>query len=127
MQRQMGRSAALDFLLSRIDYERTSSVPYTQRDFRLDRMRDLLVRLGNPHSALRIVHVAGTKGKGSTAATIASILRAAGLRTGLYSSPHLDRVEERLMVDGDACSQEELTEFVARIRRPVRDVRLVCR
>lgn len=83
---------ALDFLTSRIDYERASAVSYSQRDFRLDRMRELLARLGNPQDALKIVHLAGTKGKGSTAATIESVLRAAGYRTGLYSSPHLDRV-----------------------------------
>ncbi|HTM52998.1 MAG TPA: hypothetical protein VL175_03180, partial [Pirellulales bacterium] len=84
---------ATRFLLSRVDFERTTNVPYPQRDFRLDRMRRLLARLGDPQHALSIVHIAGTKGKGSTAATIASILRAAGYRTGLYSSPHLDRVE----------------------------------
>ena len=61
---------AIEFLRSRIDYERTSQIPYSQRDFRLDRMRQLLDRLGNPHQGLPIVHVAGTKGKGSTAAMI---------------------------------------------------------
>ncbi|MBI3838203.1 MAG: bifunctional folylpolyglutamate synthase/dihydrofolate synthase [Planctomycetia bacterium] len=122
MQRRTSRRAgnpALDFLLSRIDYERTSAVPYDQRDFRLDRMRQLLDRLGNPQDALRIVHIAGTKGKGSTAATIASILQAAGLRTGLYSSPHLDRVEERLRIDRAICPADELIELVHRVRPAV--------
>ena len=91
-----------DFLKSRIDYERTSTIPYDLRDFHLDRMRELLARLGNPQQALRIVHVAGTKGKGSTAAMIAGVLSLAGYRTGLYSSPHLDRVEERLAIGGQA-------------------------
>ena len=111
--------AALDFLTTRIDYERMSSVPYGQRDFRLDRMRLLLERLGNPQDSLPIVHVAGTKGKGSTAAMIAAILAAAGYRTGLYSSPHLDRVEERLMVDGEICPPGELARLVERIRGAV--------
>ena len=70
--------AALAFLLERIDYERTSALSYGHRDFRLDRMRELLTGLGDPQSGLKIVHVAGTKGKGSTAAMIASMLTAAG-------------------------------------------------
>jgi len=119
MQRLAGQvesDPAIAFLRSRIDYERTSMVPYGRRDFHLDRMRLLLSRLGNPQEALAIVHVAGTKGKGSTAATIASILRAAGFRTGLYSSPHLDRVEERLAVDGALCPPDELRKLVERIQ-----------
>jgi dihydrofolate synthase/folylpolyglutamate synthase len=122
MQRRTGRLAAnpaLDFLLSRIDYERTLSMPYGQGDFRLDRMRQLLALLGNPHDTLKIVHIAGTKGKGSTAATIASVLQAAGLRTGLYSSPHLDRVEERLIIDREICPSDELIDLVNRIRPAV--------
>jgi dihydrofolate synthase/folylpolyglutamate synthase len=107
---------AVEFLRSRIDYERMSTVPYTQRDFRLDRMRQLLERLGNPQDRLAIVHVAGTKGKGSTAAMIAGVLRAAGYRAGLYSSPHLDRVEERIAVDGQMLAAAELAGLVERIR-----------
>lgn len=110
---------ATRFLLSRVDFERTTNVPYPQRDFRLDRMRRLLARLGDPQLALPIVHIAGTKGKGSTAATIASILRAAAYRTGLYSSPHLDRVEERLAIDGEPCPAHELAALVQRIRPAV--------
>ncbi len=113
---------ALAFLTSRIDYERTSTVPYSQRDFRLDRMRQLLERLGDPQRRLRIVHVAGTKGKGSTAAMVASMLQAAGLRTGLYSSPHLDRVEERLRIDGVECPPEELADLVRRIEPVVAEM-----
>ena len=113
---QLGGDPALDFLRSRIDYERTSIVPYGQRDFRLDRMRQLLARLGNPQQSLKIVHVAGTKGKGSAAATIANILTAAGFRTGLYTSPHLDRVEERVMIDGEICLAAELAALIARIQ-----------
>ncbi|MGD9723227.1 MAG: folylpolyglutamate synthase/dihydrofolate synthase family protein [Pirellulales bacterium] len=93
-----------------------SIVPYSQRDFRLDRMRQLLERLGNPQQGLAIVHVAGTKGKGSTAAMIAAVLKAAGRRTGLFSSPHLDRVEERIAIDGAACTADELAHLAARVR-----------
>ena len=110
---------ALQFLNSRIDYERALAVPYGHRDFRLDRMRDLLARLDNPQETLRIVHVAGTKGKGSTAAMIAAVLSAAGYRTGLYSSPHLNRVEERLMIDGRICPSVEFAQLVAGIQAAV--------
>lgn len=122
MPAQLVDDLALQFLAGRIDYERTSAVPYGKLDFRLDRMRDLLARLGNPDQALRIVHIAGTKGKGSTAALIAGMLSAAGYRTGLYSSPHLARVEERLMIDGEICPSGEFAELVCRIQPIVADM-----
>ena len=65
---------------------------------------------------MRLIHVGGTKGKGSTAAAIAGILTAAGHRTGLYSSPHLDRIEERWAVDGRCCSAAEFVALIDRIR-----------
>ncbi len=111
--------AAHDFLLARIDFERMLSIPYGQGDFWLDRMRELAERLGNPQEQLRIVHVAGTKGKGSTAATIAAILTASGRRTGLYSSPHLERLEERISVDGQPCPPADLVGLVERVRPAV--------
>ncbi|HKD36341.1 MAG TPA: Mur ligase family protein, partial [Pirellulales bacterium] len=111
--------AALDFLLGRIDYERAATVPYHRRAFHLERMRDLLSQLGNPHDSLKVVHIAGTKGKGSTAAMIAAVLSAAGYRTGLYTSPHLDRIEERLMIDGRPCSPEQFVDLLERVRPAV--------
>jgi dihydrofolate synthase/folylpolyglutamate synthase len=79
-------------------------------------MRVLLAAIGNPHASQRIIHVAGTKGKGSTATMIASILTAAGIRTGLFTSPHLDRVEERFTVDGRQCDRGQFTRLVRRLR-----------
>ena len=113
---------ALTFLYDRINYERTLAVPYNSGSFKLDRMRELLARLGDPHHRLPVVHVAGTKGKGSTAAMIAAMLTAAGYRTGLYTSPHLDRLEQRLAVDGLPCSPAELVELADRVRPVVRDL-----
>jgi dihydrofolate synthase/folylpolyglutamate synthase len=107
---------AMQFLLGRIDYERATAAPYPARDFRLDRMHEMLRRLGNPHQKYPTIHVAGTKGKGSTAAMTAAILRAAGYRTGLYTSPHLDRLEERIVVDGQCCLSGQLVSLVDRIR-----------
>src|SRR5690348_10216274 len=107
-----GYQAALALLFGRIDYERALFVPYGERVFRLEGMRELLARLGDPQERFSIVHVAGTKGKGSTAAMIAAALSAAGYRTGLYSSPHLEQIEERLAVDGQSCTPLELTALV---------------
>jgi dihydrofolate synthase/folylpolyglutamate synthase len=114
------RQGALDWLMGRINYERWAEIPYNQRQLKLDRMRQLLTRLGQPDSRMKIVHVAGTKGKGSTSAMIAAILTAAGYRCGLFSSPHLERIEERFAVDGRACTTSELVALVDRLRPVVR-------
>ncbi len=90
-------------------------------DLKLEHMRRLLGRLGNPHQRLRIIHVAGSKGKGSTAAMLASILQQAGYRTGLFTSPHLCRVEERFQVDGQPITSTELTTLLDEIRRCAED------
>jgi dihydrofolate synthase/folylpolyglutamate synthase len=111
-----GRAAAVGWLMGRINYERTALIPYGERQLKLDRMRSLLVRLGRPDAGLKIVHVAGTKGKGSTSAMIAAMLTAAGYRTGVFSSPHLERIEERFAVDGRPCSAAELVTLVDRLQ-----------
>ncbi len=77
--------------------------------FGLERISSLLAALGNPEQGQRFVHVAGTNGKGSTCAMIASVLRNAGLRTGLYTSPHLIEPTERIQIDGRPVSAEEFT------------------
>ncbi len=110
------RNAALEFLVERIDFERTLSMPGSEAVLKLDRMRELLARLGNPQNDLPIVHVAGTKGKGSTSAFVAAILSAAGYRTGLFTSPHLERVEERIVLNGTPCTADELADLVDRVR-----------
>jgi len=93
----MDYSAALEYILSFADYERA---PRSSLVFDLRRIEALLARLGNPQEKAKSVHIAGTKGKGSTAAMIASILTQAGYRTGLYTSPHLLSFTERIQVDG---------------------------
>lgn len=75
--------------------------------FSLEPMRALLAGLGNPHRGQRFIHVAGTNGKGSTCATIASILQRSGLRTGLYTSPHLIEPTERIQIDGNEIAPEQ--------------------
>ena len=114
------RAAALRILDARIDYERARNVPYSPPEFKLQRMRELLARVGNPHQKLPIVHVAGTKGKGSTAAMIGAVLSAAGYSTGVFTSPHLDRLEQRMAIDGRPCSPAELVELLDRLSPAVK-------
>ena len=82
----------------------------------LGRFRALLRLLGSPHRAFQSVHIAGTKGKGSTSAMIASILAQAGYRTGLYTSPHLHTFRERIAVNGEMVSEGDISELVEWIR-----------
>src|SRR5437773_2505397 len=108
---------ALAFWYGRIDYERRQPRP---GDLKLDRMRALLRRLGDPHGRVRSVHAAGTKGKGSTSAILASILRAAGYRTGLFTSPHLAEVSERVQVDGVPIDCDEIAAHMTEVAAAVR-------
>lgn len=92
------------------------SVPWQGTRLGLDRTRELLSRLGNPEKALRFVHVAGTNGKGSTSTMLASVLQAAGYRTGLYTSPFLQVFNERMRVNGEMISDEELGALTQQLR-----------
>ena len=76
----------------------------------LQRVGELLERLGSPQKQLRFMHVAGTNGKGSTTCMLANILTRAGYRTGLYISPYVVDFRERMQIDGEMISKEELTE-----------------
>ena len=87
----------------------------------LDRIRRLLGRLGDPQKKLKFVHIAGSNGKGSTAAMLASVLTAAGLKTGLYTSPHLWRFHERFQVDGVPISDGALADITARVLEAAED------
>lgn len=108
---------AIAFWFGRINYEVRSARP---GDLKLERMRALLRRLGNPHDRLRLIHVTGTKGKGSTSAMLAAILQAAGYRVGLFTSPHLTHVEERLQVNGVPIRHAELTARMEEVVPAVR-------
>ncbi len=102
---------ALDYLYSFIDYE-TINQPRSAVNYDLRRMDELLFCLGNPHLVGRTIHIAGTKGKGSTAAMLAAVLSACGYKTGLYTSPHLYDIRERIRVDGTFIPAEQLTSIV---------------
>jgi dihydrofolate synthase/folylpolyglutamate synthase len=119
---QTARDTSLEFLDTRIDFERGRTPLPGTPEFKLDRMRRLLELLGNPHERLPTIHIAGTKGKGSTAAMLSAIFRAAGYRTGMYSSPHLERIEERFAVDGAPCDSRELVDLVETMRPVTRQL-----
>ena len=107
---------ALKYILSFTDYERLPASSYSAAAFDLRRVEELLRRLGDPHLGPRTVHIAGTKGKGSTAAMIAFALTAAGKRTGLYTSPHLHTFRERIRIDGEMISEVDFAAIVDEVR-----------
>lgn len=92
------------------------SVPWQGTRLGLERVTELLKHLGNPEKKLRFVHIAGTNGKGSTAALLSAVLRAAGYRTGLYTSPYLQVFHERMSVDGVMITDEELGDLTEQVR-----------
>ena len=107
--------AAMNFLNAATNYEKMTRIGYNSSNFSLARMSRLLAALGNPHRQFKSVHIAGTKGKGSTAAMLAYMLSEAGLRTGLYTSPHLIDVRERIQLNGEMIPEAEMARLMARI------------
>ena len=118
----MNYQEALDYIYSYIDYEQVPGLRYDSTNYDLRRMDELLARLGNPQLKARSVHIAGTNGKGSVAAMVASALSASGYTTGLYTSPHLNFLNERVRVDGESISDDELIALVERLKPDVEAV-----
>ena len=112
---------ALDFIYSFIDYEREPG-PRARTTFDLRRVEELMGKVGNPHLKARSVHVAGTKGKGSVAAMIATVLTAAGFTTGLFTSPHLHSYNERIRVDNKPIPDEDIVYLVDKLKPAVEAV-----
>jgi len=113
--------AAVDWILGFADYERCPGFAYASR-FDLRRMEELLKRLGEPHLKPRAVHIAGTKGKGSTGAMIASGLRAAGFKVGFYTSPHLHTIRERICFNGQPITESDFAQLAAKLKPVVDEV-----
>ena len=116
---EIAYNKALDYLYSFVDYSLKHSSELAKAEFNLDRMFALMEELGNPQSAYPIIHVAGTKGKGSVCALCASALQAGGYTDGLYTSPHLLDYCERVQVNGEPISHEQMIELVEEIKPAV--------
>ena len=98
---------ALSFLYKAIDYEKLISYQYNASTFSLDRMVKMLEYVGNPHKAFPSIHITGTKGKGSTAIMMSTVLEHAGIKTGLFTSPHLIDLRERIQINHQNIAEQE--------------------
>ena len=110
---------ALNYLFAKTDYEKQQHLRYNVTTFSLSRMENLLLLLGDPHNKIRTVHIAGTKGKGSTATMLAKMLEANNYKVGLYTSPHVVHLHERIVVNSKMISEAEMLGLLNRIYEPV--------
>ena len=113
---------AIDYILGFANFEVESPEKLRYRDFNLTRVNELLRRLGDPHLRYPTAHVAGTKGKGSVCGMTAAAAQAAGLKVGLYTSPHLHTIRERIQVDGVPISEAAFAEGVMALKPAVSEV-----
>ena len=112
----MDYQQAIDYLSSYTDYEVVPRLAHNAANYDLRRVEELLSRIGNPHLKARSIHIAGTNGKGSVAAMIASVLTTAGYITGLYTSPHLHTWRERIRTNEELISEAELAALVEELK-----------
>jgi len=110
---------AMKYLFTRTDYEKQMRVRYNKTTFNLGRMQKLMALVGNPHKKVVTAHIAGTKGKGSTATMLAKMLESNGYLVGLYTSPHVLDLHERITVDSKKISKSEMLGLMNRIHSPV--------
>ncbi len=110
---------ALSYLESFIDYERKPPGKSYRRTYNLQRTEKLLNYLGNPHNSIKAIHIAGTNGKGSTGAMVASILKEAGFKTGFYSSPHLVSFRERIRIGDELIPEQKICDLTHDIKSAV--------
>ncbi len=116
-------SQAIHYLDSLINYEKIPDFAVHKRFLNLQRMRDLLDLLGDPHKSLKAIHITGTKGKGSTAAMIASILTSGDLKVGLYTSPHLISPRERIRIGKEMIGEERFAQLIFQIKIAVEKIK----
>jgi dihydrofolate synthase/folylpolyglutamate synthase len=113
---------AIKYLYNRTNYEQEKHLRYNVDTFNLKRMEHLLSLVGNPHTKIDTVHIAGTKGKGSTASMLAKMLEANGYKVGLYTSPHVVDLHERIMVNSEMISRTAMLGLLNRIYKAVEKV-----
>jgi dihydrofolate synthase/folylpolyglutamate synthase len=109
-------SQAEKYLNSFVNYEQIPGITYAQPGYSISHVEELLNRMGNPQLAAKTINIAGTKGKGSVAAMIAQVLSSSGYKTGLYTSPHLHNLRERISVDGILISESEFAAAMAEVK-----------
>jgi dihydrofolate synthase/folylpolyglutamate synthase len=117
-----GYQEAIKYLFSRTDYEKERYFRYNVTTFNLDRMEKLLSLVGNPQRKFPTAHIAGTKGKGSTATMLAKMLEANEYKVGLYTSPHVVNLHERIMVNSQMVTEAEMLGLLNRIYAPVEKI-----
>ncbi len=110
---------AMSYLFGRTDYEKQTRLSYNVTTFNLHRMERLLALVGKPHKKIQTVHIAGTKGKGSTATMLAKMLEANDYKVGLYTSPHVVSLHERIVVNSEMVNTSEMLGLMNRIYGPV--------
>ncbi len=110
---------AIDYLFTKTDYERQEYLRYNVTTFNLDRMKKLLSLVGNPHDKITTVHIAGSKGKGSTATMLAKMLESNGYSVGLYTSPHLVHLHERIRINSHKITDSEMLGLMNRVHGAV--------
>ena len=116
MSENQAYQQALSYLLSFVDFSLTHQEQIAPERFELERMIVLLGKMGNPQTAYPVIHIAGTKGKGSVAAHCGAALRAGGYKTGLYTSPHLHDFRERIQVNGEMIPESEFVSLVDKLK-----------
>ena len=113
---------AMKYLLERTDYEKERPARYNVTNFDLKRMEKLLSLLNNPHKKIPTVHIAGTKGKGSTATMLARMLESNDYSVGLYTSPHVVNLHERIVVNSEMISETEMLDLLNRVYAPIEKI-----
>src|SRR5262245_6724512 len=114
---------AVAFLDTLPNFEKRPNGRHTANTFKISRMQRLLAALDNPQREFRSVHIAGTKGKGSTAAMLASMLQGNQFNVGLYTSPHILDIRERIKINDRVISEPEMTRHVAKVASVIRRMR----
>jgi len=110
---------AIKYLFGKTDYEKEKHLRYNVTTFDLDRMQKLMSLVGNPHKKVPTVHIGGTKGKGSTATMLAKMLESNDYNVGLYTSPHVVSLHERITVNSEMISESEMLGVLNRVHAPV--------
>jgi dihydrofolate synthase/folylpolyglutamate synthase len=122
LKKLMNYHESADYIFGHTNYEMVPRVPHAEANYDLRRVYQLLEHIGNPHLKAKSLHITGTNGKGSTSAMLASVLTAAGYITGLYTSPHLHTMRERIAVNGRMIEEIEVAEIMTRISPKIEDI-----